>query len=313
MKNKHLILIFLTTLLLGLAAKYLPWFKSEIIKTRLIEIRPEELQKISIQTPGHSELLLERSDDYWVASQDDLVVRTADSTILPILAAFINVYSIRIINSDRPDTLGFYPSNTILVEATTRKGRKETLRIGHETIENKHNATYASLGEHQGIYLVDKHLRNVFNKSMDDFRSKNVLKLSEQNLSRILLERVGRDTFQCFKLDTLDFWGSNRDDKFIAPSQLTNWLKSLHALNGAQFANNFDENDNQYSLAGKLELEYQNTEEQFWVNIYQRGNGMTRKYPFVLQCSQNPFNYFEVSDTSLVNRIFAGPATTGHD
>jgi hypothetical protein len=254
-------------------------------------------------------LLLERSDDYWVASQDDLTVRTADTTILPILAAFLNVYSIRIINSDRPDTLGFYPSNTIVVEATTRKGRKETLRIGHETIENKHNATYASLGEHEGIYLVDKHLRKVFSKSMDDFRSKNVLKLSEQNLSRILLERVGRDSLQFFKLDTVDFWASSRDDKFIAPSQLTNWLKSLHAFNGAQFANNFDENDNQYSLAGKLILEYQNTEEQFWVNVFQRG----RQYPFVLHCSQNPFNYFEVSDTSLVNRIFAGPAVIGHD
>ena len=116
MKNKHLLLIFLATLTLGLVAKYAPWFKSDVFELNLLQVDSQSIQRISITLPGKSELLLEHSDEGWVASQDDFAVRSADSTLSPMLAVLQEMRSLRIVHSKQRDTLSIGPQLSIHVE-----------------------------------------------------------------------------------------------------------------------------------------------------------------------------------------------------
>lgn len=321
MKNKHLLLIFLLTLLLGLAARYTPWFKSDLFSTDLISIDSLALQRISITLPGQPELLLERSDEGWVASQDALAVRTADSCVAPVLRALAQIHSRRIVHSSQRDTLSLSAGQAIHVEALLKNGRKEVFEIGREIAENKQPATFIEIDRHEGIYLADHYLRRIFNLSLDNFRTKWILALQPGALSGLHILTPGVDTLHWQKIDTARVWIPAPAGLPASAAAVDQWLKSLLQLNGMPFADHFDENHGEDYLATAIELDVAGQEEPVWLHVYKgtpvnsleakkdRWPTKTRLPEYVVQSSQNPYSYFVLSDTVLLHKIMAGPLT----
>lgn len=310
MKNKHLLLIFFCTLLLGLVARYAPWFKSDIFQTDLVRVDTAAVQRISITQPGRTELLLERSDDGWVASQDDFAIRTADSLLMPLLEAIGRIRSLRIVHTEQRDTLQLLPSQAIHVEISGDHSHRETFEIGREIWEHKQPATFVEIDKHEGIYLTDKHLRSVFTKSVDDFRSKTLLTFLPQNLQSVEILRPGIDTLTFEKSDTSAMWLSNRTEPWLAPEGVAEWLKKLHNLNGLPFAPHADEVHAADNMLVSISLYFAQSDVPTQVLIFDAGAMFRRKSPvYVLQSSQNPFNFFSLSDTLLARKIWSGPVT----
>ena len=319
MKNKHLLLIFICTLLLGLLAKYSPWFKSEIFQADLIRVDPADLQRLSITQAGNPELLLERSDEGWVASQEDFAVRTADSILAPLLLAIAQIRSLRIIHSDRRDTLLLLPTQAIHVAIYLKNGQKETFEIGREVLENKQPATFIEIDRHEGIYLTNQYLRRIFTRSIDDFRSKTVLAFSPTPLQSVCILRPGIDTVFFQKSDTSLLWQSSHSAQMIPVMALKKWLGYCQRLNSLPFATHLEEMQTADNLLLTLMFYTPDTAEPMILKVFGlMGNTLgddstvnvptaSKKPLFVLQSSQNRYNFFALKDTLLLQKICSGP------
>lgn len=91
MKNKHLLLLFLATIAVGLLARRVPWFKDSLLQTSLIEVDTTRLTQISIYLPDQPELLIERTESGWAATQEILATGISDEHMAPMLAALASV------------------------------------------------------------------------------------------------------------------------------------------------------------------------------------------------------------------------------
>jgi len=313
MKNKHLVFIFLLTLALGLLARRLPWPMSEMFQADLIEVDTSALQSISISRPGSTELLLERTDIGWVAEQDGRPVQALASDIQPMLEALAHIQTLRIVKTKQPDTLGL--AKAISVKAVWAGERQELFHIGYQTIENNVPATYVELDNQRGIYLVKKHLRNIFDKDAGYFRKNIALQFSADSIAHIQFYWSKQDSITFLKKNvSLPVWeyGSFRQPD----DSVQRWLQLLLRLNGSPFADHFDDSRARENLVVSLSLQSQSAaaplELRFFYfappelpdDLSNLGNQRHHLSAWVLHSSQNPHNYFSITDTTLLRRIF---------
>lgn len=312
MKNKHLLIIFVATLLLGLIARYAPWFKSDTLQSDLIRVQPGAVKRLSLVAPGAAELALERNEDGWVAAQSDLAVRTPDSLVMPLLDALKQVKALKIIHSAMPDTLWLLESQSLAVGVEIQPGRKEHFHIGREVMENGQPATYLKIEPHEGVYLVQGHLRRPFSLNIDDFRSKTVLQTPVASVTAVSLTRSGFDDLYLQKNDTTAGWMQNGAMQDSSLVEL--WLQQLQQLNGQPFATQAQEAGTDDAPALKIELGGKPGSEPVLLEFYGLTYRMnpdstldiqTRK-PCLVHSSENPFNFFYVKDQGLVRRIALG-------
>ncbi len=313
MKNKHLVFIFLLTLALGLLARRLPWRMSEMFQADLIEIDTSALQSISITRPGSAELLLERTDMGWVAEQDGRPVQVPGSDINPMLEALAHIQTLRIVKTKQPDTLGL--DNTISVKTACVGGHREVFHIGKQTLDNGALATYVELDNQRGIYLVKKHLRDVFDKDAGHFRQSAALQFAADSISDISFFWARQDSVSFWKKnDSLSLWQYGTVSKPDDSVQL--WLRLLPRLNGSPFADYFDDSRARETLVTKLTLQSQPGATPLVLRFFyfappdlpddlsNLGNQRHNLSAWVLHSSQNPYNYFSITDTTLLRRIF---------
>lgn len=313
MKNKHLVFIFLLTLVFGLLVRKFPWRVSEMFQADLITIDTSALQNISINQAGVSELLLERTDMGWVAEQDGRPVTVSETDMQPLLIALSHIQTLRILKSKQPDTLGLRAA--IAVKATLNGGRQELFYIGRQTLEDDSPATYVELDNNKGIYLVKSHLRDIFNKTIAQFR-KNIAVAFEQNaVSDISIVWEKRDSSAYWKRnDSLLCWeaGALR----LPLDSMRRWLRWLPELNGRPFADHFDDSRSRETLFATVTLQNQSGVPALELSFFYLAPpdipedfsvlGDRQQYlsAWVLQSSQNPYNYFSITDTTLLHHIF---------
>lgn len=313
MKNKHLVFIFLLTLALGLLARRLPWRVSEMFQADLIEIDTSALQSISIMRPGSAELLLERTDLGWVADQDGRPVQAPEADIQSMLEALAHVQTLRIVKSKQPDSLGL--AQAITVKAVWAGGGHEVFHIGRQTLENAEPVTYIELDNQRGIYLVKKHLRDVFDKDAAQFRKKTALHFVADSISNISFFWARQDSVSFLKKnDSLPVWKYGAVSKPADSVRL--WLQLLPRLNGSPFADYFDDTRARETLITKLTLQSTPGASPLVLRFFyfappdlpddlsNLGNQRHDLSAWVLHSSQNPYNYFSITDTTLLRRIF---------
>ena len=313
MKNKHLVFIFSLTLALGLLARRLPWPMSEIFQADLIEVDTSALQSISISRAGNPEMLLERTDMGWVTEQDGRPVPVSAADMRPMLEVLAHIQTLRIVKTKQPDTLGL--QHPISVKAKWGDGRQELFHIGLQTRENTEPATYIELDNQRGIYLVKKHLRDVFDKNSAQFRRNIALHFAADSISDISFFWSRQDSLSTWKKnDSLSCWERGTRRKPRDSVQL--WLKLLPRLNGSPFADYFDESRATETLVAGLTLQTQSAAVPLDLRFFyfappelpddlsNLGNQRHHLSAWVLHSSQNPYNYFSITDTTLLRRIF---------
>lgn len=308
MKNKHLVLIFLLTLGVGLLARRLPWRVSEMFQTDLIEVDTSALQSISITRPGAAELLLERTDGGWIADQNGRPVQVPAADIDPMLEALAHIQSIRIVKTKQPDTLG--PDQAITIKAVWSDKRKELFHIGKQTLENGLPATYIELDNHGGLYLVKSHLRDIFDKNAAQFRQRTAFQFAADSVLQV--------RFFWHRYDSISFWTKNDSlpvwDYGLSEDTMRQWMQLLPRLNGTPFADHFDDSQARKNLFATLTLSTRSDTVPLALQFFYYAppdipddlsaigdrRGLS---PWVLHSSQNPFNYFCIHDTALLRHI----------
>ncbi len=316
MKNKHLVLLFIGVLALGLLTRRLPWPAKKFFQTDLIALDTASVTRISILQNGQPELSLDRSEPGWVVTQElrSLAVRQDD--IAPMLEALSAVRSLRIVKTNFPDTLGFAEANRLQVVVFQDNKMLEQFEIGNLSLENSQPATFFRLLPHGGIYLVQKHLRPSFAKTFDDFRLKTVAAFEPAQVRAVAVENSTLLPVFFQKNDSLARWET--PEKLTYPDDsMQIWLALFSRLNGAPFADFFDESRAQETQAGKITLHLLSSDSLVFRIFHEKTPDLPEKNfppkikflpPYIFHFSQNPANYFALPDKPFVHQIFLEPS-----
>jgi len=313
MKNKHLVLIFLGVLAVGVLARRSPWFKANVFQTDLIQLDTSAVTQISIFEPGQPELLLERTEAGWAAAQEMRSVTAQPAHIAPILTALLSVRSLRIVKTTRPDTLGFSEKNRLQVVVFREKEILDQFEIGYQTYENSQPATFIRLSRHEGIYLVEQHLRNVFAKKIGDFRENTVSRFEPAQVRAFEWER--RDSMPVFfqKNDSTGSWEYLSKKQEMPDDSVQIWLNLFSRLNGSPFADHFDESRTRETFFRGMKMHLSDGDSLIFKVFYVKPPDVPEEIAaakltglplYVLHSSQNPSNFFAPKDTVLLRRIF---------
>lgn len=315
MKNKHLVLIFLLTLLIGLSVRRAPWLNATFFKANLLKLDTASVQQLRVMLPGQPPLYLLRGDETWSAEQNERSVAVHPQISGQMLAALADMHSIRVVKTSKPDTLGFAPATVIQLQFTTAQQRDESLLIGWESIENGHPATYVQLPNHEGIYLVEEHLRKIFLKKLSDFRDPGIARFQPRNVVRISVTGPGVDSLMVQRNDSTGAWENTTLGVDIPFERVHGWLSSIVRLKNLPFADLFDESRAKEAMYAQLRLQFEGTSEPLILDIYQwkppnlpeempkEPEPNYQLYPFVLHSSQNPTNFFSLPDTSTLRQL----------
>ena len=315
MKNKHLVLLFLFTLLVGLAVRRAPWRHATFFQTKLLKLDTASIQQIQITLPNKPTLFLLRSDIGWSAEQEERSVVVEPYTVNKILGALADMRSIRIAKTDLPDTLGFIPTAKIQLTVVHSNAQSESITIGWETIENSQAATYVQLPRHEGIYLVDNHLRNIFAKKLTDFRKQTIIQFTPEAVRSFSIAGPNLDSIIFVQNDSSGMWEGGMISQVQFNDQVQNWLSKIRGLDGLAFADLFDESHANESLYARIRLNFKEQSEpliletflahQIYVPETFPSQKLDRRQfaPYVLHSSQNPTNYFAFPDTVLLRQI----------
>ncbi len=316
MKNKHLVLLFLVTLGIGLAIRRAPWREATFFQTSLLRLDTAAVQQVQIILPGgKSSLFLLRGDAGWSAEQADRSVKVSPQYARQMLAALADLKSVRIVKTNRPDTLGFGAESAIQLSIVQSKGQAETLRLGLEISENGQPSTFVQLPKHEGIYLVDKHLREIFFKSLTDFRNQTIVQFAPGSVRSFAIFGQGKDSLLVHKNDSTGFWEGTMPSQIYPDAQVQSWLTKVAGLKSLAFADLYDESHADETLYAQIKLEFAANSEPLNVAIFrfqlmnvpeempEHGTIRHQFAPFVLHSSQNPTNYFMLSDTGLLRQI----------
>lgn len=315
MKNKHLVLLFLITLLIGLAVRKAPWKNATFFQTQLLRIDSMAVQQIQMTLPGQMPLLLQRGDIGWSGEQGDRSVIVPEAEIRTILACLTDIRSIRIVKTMRPDSLGFTPAHAITLSVTQEHQAPESLVIGWEVIENGEAATFIQLPQHEGIYLVNNHLRKIFSRSLSDFRNQTIARFAPSAVDRFCILRQNQDTLRYQKEDSIRLWFNLSTQQFLPDEKVQAWFRSINGLEHLPYADLFDESHVQDETYAEISLQLMGQADPITLTVYriQQVNVpevMPSVKPdrkqlghFVLKSSMNPTNYFAFPDTNLLHQI----------
>ncbi|MDO8368829.1 MAG: DUF4340 domain-containing protein [Saprospiraceae bacterium] len=317
MKNKHLVLLFIITLLIGLAVRRAPWRNDTFFQASLLRLDTAKVQQIQVTLPNQPVLFLLRGDTGWSAEQSDRSANVSADLTQKMLAALADMRSIRIVKTDRADTLGFTRANAIHITIVHGEAQKESLIIGWETVENKQAACYVQLPMHDGIYLVNNHLRNTFAKALSDFRNPTIAQFSPSDVRSFSLYRQNPDSIFFQKNDSTGRWESPAATQNYSSEQVNVWLSKIAGLHDLTFADLFDESHASESFYARINLIFESGVVPLTLSFYHfRPMNVPEEWPakkpdphqlapFVLFSSQNPINYFAFSDTLLLRQIIS--------
>jgi len=316
MKNKHLVLLFLAVLALGMAARWLPVRYRSFFESNLLRVDTESVSRLALSVPGKPDLLLERVETGWSAEQEGRSAGVPADTVLAMLHLLAHIASFQVLKTTRPDTLGLAPDNLLRIRILHQNHLLENIEIGSEGSATDERWTYLRLPAHAGIYRVPGHLRKPFLRTLDDFRTNTVVAEPLRAPARITCTYPPDAPFVLEKNDSTGRWETPDNRWSISADSLRDWLLLLSRLNGSPFADHFDESSESETLCATIVLgtDTNQTLRFFYLkppdapedltNLRARGIRILPLY--VVHASTNPLNYFAVSDTALVRRICEG-------
>jgi hypothetical protein len=299
MKNKHLVLLFLLALGIGLLTRQFPWFIQQNRSLALVEVDPARVDRILVQSPGKAEWSLEYSDSSWLLVQGEQMFKLPNSEAQLLLNTFCGLHALEISSSTRPDTLGLSDNERLVVGLYQGHKRLENIYLGYETQYQGKAASYLQVGANTGIYLSEGYLRRFLDTQLEKRPNTSFLWEIPAHVESVQLNGIGFQTVRLLKKDTLPFWQGAQIP--IHTDSLQAWNKGWQVLNGAPQADYFDE-----TLEGArkiFQLEYQGAATRLVVQAY-RMNAWTPDAArqgapgdYFIKSSQMGGQYFKVQDT----------------
>lgn len=306
MKNKHLVLIFVLTVVLGLVLRQAPWRKSQEPRHSLVDIDTGSCTRIAVMTPGEELRSFERSDDgAWLLTEGELGLELSAVQMQPLLSTLAALDVQRLFPTKRPDTLQLAAGQYFELIITQLGRPDEHLRIGAERVQGGTVVTAVILGKQVGVCWVKGALRSLFSQKAATYRDARPFQLFWPELTHIAFANRDSTLLEAFKSDSV--WMSAGQ---ILPAELpAHWERMLSRLaESKQNADYFDETraSEQLVLAVTVATGHHNLLELRFYNsaLLDPPDDPARRPAqvpgYVLHSSQHPHRYFSITDPELI-------------
>jgi hypothetical protein len=293
-KNKHLLLLFLFTLLLGLGFRHFPWRQRAWFERSILTIQAADIQSLSLHVPGADTLtLVQEEGGTWRIAHAQRNLAVAASQLAPLLTALQDIRTHSILESTRPDTLGLHPAQRIDLRIFMKNGPTKTLHIGRSMSLNGLVGTYIEFDGQEGVlHFAKGDLRTPFLIRPDDFRPRGLFAGDVIHLQRLRI--VG---------DSIDLPADSVE-------KAKTWLFRVKDL---PFADYFDESRAVSQRQFQLDIWPDSQAAAITLSCFERPlgdlpetwpKGQKRQLPrYILHSSANPNNFFALHDTTLAAQM----------
>ncbi|MCS6928297.1 MAG: DUF4340 domain-containing protein [Saprospiraceae bacterium] len=317
-KNKHLVLIFLLVLFLGYIGRRVPWRCRSEVRSCLIHT-PEDVYRIRISRLGRPDLLLERTSTGWAAEQEGRVVPLSGDTMTALLQQLGRSVTFSPLPYKKAEWEATEKESRLYVQFHLKNRSSLSIEIGPQEQTAEGCWTRIYFPQHKGLYRVQGAFRSLFDRSLNDFRSRLLLPFELEHACAITLSRPPDSIILWTRTDTsewkmvTDTAGSSR---YVS---LHYWLNAVAQLKNLPFADFFDESREEQWLQFTAHisacdgrsfalrffvLEPPDVPEDIHLLIRQGIRVLPR---YVVHSSANPRQYFLIPDAEIGARLCSGP------
>ena len=263
-------------------------------REELVDVSPDEVTSLEIspKVEGNKVIKLLKESDSWFVESGDKRYRADPS--LP--SAMINE-----LNSMKPESVvATGDERRVQYEVTDSLGTRVKLFSGNNLLADliigkfsfsqpQKMTSYIRLEGDKVIYGVDGMLGMSFNRNVDSFRDRTVIKSNSSDWSRLVYKYPADSSFTLEK--AAEGWTVNGQPADSA--SVAEYFSAIRNLSDSRFA----ENKTGMSVTHSLLIEGNNDMEKVEINGYYQEDGV-----FMVESSQNRGNIFESKE--LAEKIF---------
>lgn len=302
MKNKTLLLIFLSLLVVFLASQFAFEKKTRTFKTELIQLDTATITSILLYPKGDNqeETLLKKESDFWVVSKGNITTKANQGAVQSILRnlALIKTKRVAAKNSDKWADYEVEESSGSRIKAFAGDQLLEDFIVGRFNFnqESRQGISYVRLTKGNEVYAVDGFLSMTMGQGFDAYRNKEILAVNKADLTQIAINTLGTTTV--LQKGIADW---TQDGATIDSTAITSYLTGLQAISGVNFINDFDDILNQSLLYKTLSLEGNNIVSPILIKAFK---DTTRTAPYIIQSSLNDGSYFASEVDGVFEKLF---------
>lgn len=264
--------------------------------TRITQLRihpPEEGQKV---------IQLQREENYWIASNGQVHVRSLGSPVAAILANLVRITSISIAAKHEDEWLqyGLSRGQGVRVEVFEDDELVEDFWVGNTVPDSTGTDSLSYIRNHQEqeVYVVRGLSAWPFRHSFLHFRPKNLLDIpAAQRIDSFAYQLP--DTTFLFKRSA-DQWACNGLPIEDA-SHISSYLNNMHRIRSTTFVDDYDYNQPESQRANSLTLYLDQAEQPILINVYV---DTLRELPYIIHSNQNPTTWFGSDSSGVYLRLF---------
>ena len=266
----------------------------------LIEIDTAAVAAIRIHQVAS--LSFQREATGWIVSDGRLHLKAVPSKMAELLNALHYIRAEHLLEPAPGIDFGLDGESGISIRVYTSNGLTEAFTLGrfHYDEEMRRSITYLRLAGQREVYAVDGLQTLPLRAEFEDFRRRDLLRLPALRFDSIAYQRG--DTTFCFYRSG-DRWQSS-DGQLLDSTEVAGFFQRLRRLQGATFADDFDELMAQQLQHRSLALYHASLPTPLFVYSY---HDSTRHPPFVLRSSQYPEIFFASDSSGLYRDVFAAP------
>ncbi len=304
MKNKTLLLIFLTLLVGFLASQFAFEQKKRTFKTALIQLDTTAITTILLypKSDNQEEFLLKKERNFWVMSRGNVTNKVNPASITAILKKISLIQTKRVASQSRDewDKYEVEEKNGSRIKAYAGKQLLEDFIVGRYTInqQTQQGTSYVRLVGEDEVYEVDGLLSMIMGQGFDAYRNKTILNTHPIDLTQITINTLGTTTI-------LQKNGTEwtQDNGPVDSTTLFNYLNGLQQIKGNTFADDFEDLQSNDKLFKTLRVTGNYLTSPILIKAFK---DTTRPRPFVIQSSLNSENYFESEEHGIFEQLFGG-------
>ena len=302
MKNKTLLLIFLSLLVVFLASQFAFEKKTRTFKTELIQLDTATITSILLYPKGDNqeETLLKKESNFWVVSKGNITTKANQGAVQSILRnlALIKTKRVAAKNADKWADYEVEESSGSRIKAFAGDQLLEDFIVGRFNFnqQSRQGISYVRLTKGNEVYAVDGFLSMTMGQGFDAYRNKEILAVNKADLTQISINTLGTTTV--LQKGIADW---TQDGATVDSTAIASYLTGLESISGVNFINDFDDIQNQSLLYKTLSLEGNNIASPILIKAYR---DTARTEPYIIQSSLNDGSYFASDADGVFGKLF---------